>query len=422
MNKLKRLFAATGSEPPPPPVWSTLRDLPGAVWFVFLGTFINKFGTFVVPFLALHVTRMGFTTRQAGLALASYGTGVFCASAIGGHLADTFGRRRTIVLSMICGALCMVALSQAAHFYVLVALAFLTGMTGEMHRPASSALIADLVPEEKRVAAYAGYRFAINAGFAFGPAVAGLIAKHSYVWLFIGDAATSALYGVLAFAFLPRDTDRLARAPHWTTGMRRSVAEAFGAAFKDPRFVRLAIGCFGVGMVFFQLFSTLGLHVKSLGYPEATFGLILTLNGVVVVLCEIPICSVTQKLQPRPVIALGFALIATGAGLFAFVTQPWGFAVGMVILTIGETISMPVATAYAARMAPADMRGRYMGAYGLTWSASLIAGPWLGTALFGWWPASLWIACGAVGLMASVTILSGEGAELASEARPAVSG
>lgn len=407
---------------PPASVWRTLRRLPAPVWFVYLGTFINKFGTFVVPFLSLHLTRLGFSARECGLALTAYGIGILGSSLLGGHFADSLGRKQTIILSMLGGATCMVVLSQAHTLPLFIFLAFATGLCGELHRPASSALLADLVPEQERVAAYAGYRFSINAGFAFGPAVAGLLAKHSYLWLFLGDAFTSALYAVIAMIWLPREVGRRAAGSLTFANSRRALVETARVAFAEERFVRLALASFGVGMVFFQLFSTFGLHLKALGFPEQTFGLILALNGLVVVLCEIPLSNVTQRLPARPVIALGFALIASGAGLFAWVTTPVGFAVGMIVFTVGETLSMPVSMAFVARLAPEAMRGRYMGLYGLTWALALAVGPGIGLCLFAWHPTVVWMVCFGLGLMASYLVLAGPRDGLAEAPRHALRG
>src|SRR5687767_15584287 len=128
----------------------SLKALPRPVWILYLGTFLNKFGAFVIPFLALYLTRQGFSIKQAGIALTAYGIGHVIATAVGGHLADSFGRRNTIVLSMFSAAVCMLLLSQAHAFPLLVLLAALTGFCSELYRPASSALLADLVPAEHR--------------------------------------------------------------------------------------------------------------------------------------------------------------------------------------------------------------------------------------------------------------------------------
>src|ERR1051325_5741567 len=123
-----------------------LRALPPAAWVLFLGVFLNKFGTFVLPFLTIYMTRLGYSTRQAGLTVGAYGVGSLCAAFWGGYLADRFGRRKTIALSMFSGAMAILCLSQARSIPTIMLLAAATGLTAELYRPASTALLADLVP------------------------------------------------------------------------------------------------------------------------------------------------------------------------------------------------------------------------------------------------------------------------------------
>src|SRR5206468_10063568 len=96
-----------------PGLIASLRALPRPAWILFLGTFLNKFGAFVIPFLVLYMTRQGYTAAEAALAIGMYGVGHLIASALGGYLADRMGRRKTIALSMFSGALAMILLSQA---------------------------------------------------------------------------------------------------------------------------------------------------------------------------------------------------------------------------------------------------------------------------------------------------------------------
>src|SRR5947207_1350544 len=181
-----------------------LRALPRGAWILFFGTFLNKFGTFVVPFLAIYMTGLGYSPDQSGLAIAAYGAGMLGACFLGGHLADRLGRRKTIILSMLSAAAAMLCLSQARSFALIVGLSGVAGLAAELYRPASTALLADLVPAGQRVTAFAAYRMSLNAGFAFGPATAGFLVKKSYLWLFVGDAATSVLFGLVAWFALPR--------------------------------------------------------------------------------------------------------------------------------------------------------------------------------------------------------------------------
>src|ERR1043165_4339840 len=125
-------------------ILTSLRGLPRPVWILFAGVFLNKFGAFVIPFLSLYMTGRGFTIKQAGAAMGAYGLGHFIACFIGGHLADTIGRRKTIVLSMFSTAVLMLSLSFANSFATILILTALAGLTGELYRPASSALLTDL--------------------------------------------------------------------------------------------------------------------------------------------------------------------------------------------------------------------------------------------------------------------------------------
>ena len=181
-----------------------LRALPGPFWVLAGATFVNRFGVFVWPFLTIIITRNGNTAAQAGWAVGAYSVGGFLAAALGGWLADRMGRNVTMALSALCGAVCMMAMSQATDWQALAVIAFLTGLVSEAGQPASNALVQDIVPQEHRVLAYAVQRFAVNLGWSFGPAVAGFLADYSFFWLFAVDAVTSAFFGIIAWMFLPR--------------------------------------------------------------------------------------------------------------------------------------------------------------------------------------------------------------------------
>lgn len=375
-----------------------LQALPRAAWILFFGTFLNKFGTFVLPFLAIYMTRLGYTTSQAGMAIAAYGIGSLGASLLGGYLADRLGRRKTIVLSMFSVALAMLCLSQARGLPTIVFFSSLAGLTGELYRPASSALLADLVPAGQRVTAFAAYRMALNAGFAFGPATAGLLAKHSFVWLFVGDAATSILYGLVAWFALPAGVRG--------TRAQNSLLDTLRVVRQDKRFRRVVFASLAVGLVFVQVFSTMSLEITRSGFSAATYGLMISLNGVLVVLCELPLTTITSRYPPRRVMALGFLLIGAGFASNALLRTIPLLALTTCLFTLGEMVSMPVAGAYVANLAPVHQRGLYMGTYGLVWSLAFVGGPGLGMLLFSVSPMALWTSCGLLGLLAAGIILA----------------
>ena len=378
-----------------------MRALPRPAWILFLGTFLNKFGAFVIPFLVLYMTRQGYSSGQAALAIGAYGAGNIVASVLGGYLADRIGRRKTIALSMFSGATAMVLLSKATSLSAIVSLTALTGLAGELYRPASSALLADLVPAGQRVTAYAAYRLAFNAGWAFGPATAGFLADRSFFWLFIGDAATSVLFGIVAIVALPYGALYHTKESGWR--------EALISFAQNKRFQRVLLSSLAIALVFFQMSSTFGLHVTNLGLSSATYGGLLSLNGVLVVCFELGLTTVTQRMPARRTMAAGYVLIGSGFALNAFARSPVAFALAMTIFTFGEMMAMPVSSAYIADLSPDHMRGRYMGMFGFTWALALMCGPALGIALYGQSPMLLWLSCGGLGLVAAFIILAETG-------------
>ena len=374
-----------------PTLLQNLRALPRPVWVLFGGTFINRFGTFVMPFLAIYMTREGYTPTQAGLAVSSYGAGHILASMIGGHLADRIGRRHTIALSMFASAASMMALSQVHTFPLLVACSFIVGLVSEIYRPAATALLGDLVLPHQRIAAFGMYRFAINLGFAIGPATAGFLADRSFFYVFAGDAVTSFLYGIVAMVALPH-------------GLRSSAkdekpAEGLRVALRDRTFVFFLAATLCMTCIEFQLHSTFPMHIARLGFSPATYGLLLSINGVLIVLFEFLIIAWTQKLRPQPLIAVGYGLTGIGFALTGVADNLPFLAFTVVVWTLGEMTYAPVTGAFVTGLAPERYRGRYMGLWGATWSMGMLLGPFLGTLLYAKNPTALWIACFVVGML-----------------------
>lgn len=386
-----------------PTLFASLRALPRAAWVLFAGTFINRFGGFVVPFLTLYLTGQGYSVTAAGMAVSAYGIGNLFASLVGGHLADRLGRRETIVLSMFCAAGAMMSLSQAHALPAIVALTFVTGLASEAYRPACSALLTDLVTARERLTAFAALRVTFNAGFAFGPATAGFLAAYGYIWLFVGDAFTSALFGLIALLALPRVLE------HSKNGNAK-WREALIVLRGDRRFQQLLLANFAVSLVFMQLASTYGLFVTSLGYSPSAYGAIISLNGALIVFCELPLTTFTRRFPARKVMALGYVLISGGFALNHFAHSVPALVACMAVVTFGEMLALPMASAYVADLAPPQMRGRYMGVNGMTWAVALIIGPATGMKLFTYNATAYWMLCATLGVLGAIVISIPHGA------------
>jgi MFS family permease len=372
-----------------------VRGLPRTAWVIYAGTFINRFGSFVLTFMVLVMVRRGFSPAQAGLAAAAYGVGGLAAGVVGGHAADRIGRRRTIVLSMFSSAVVLVALWQAQGLWLTIALAALAGVTAEMYRPASAALLADVTPPGRRVSTFAMYRVAVNLGYAMGPAAAGFFAASHPAIVFVGDAATSVLYGILVLFAVPRSADAISRqrraeAPRGPSLLRRIVA--------DHPFLTLLAASLLSHVVYHQDIAALPLEVQARGLPAQAYGLMMSMNGLVCLVLELPMASITSRLPSWIPMSVGIALMGVGLAMTGVAPGVAGLMVTVVVWTLGGVVWSPVAAAYVADLAPPEVQGRYQAAYGLTSAAGLAIAPAFGPALYAWSPGALWSLCAVLGL------------------------
>ncbi len=392
--------------PPTQSLLSELRALPRAFWVLFAGMFINRFGTFVYPFLTIILHRRGFSYGDIGLAVSAFGLGGLGAALVGGWFADRFGRRNAIALGTCAHAIFTFLLWWAQTLPAIMLCASLAGFMGGFFGPAGSALVADLVPEPLRLRAYSALRLAINAGFAFGTATGGFLVNHSAFWLFAGDALTTAAYGLLAFWLLPHGLRHGRAQARWS--------EAFARLRRDRRFWALVVAQFCAGAIMLQSTSTYSLEVAGRGLmvtffgwrpsPEELFGLLIAWNGVLIVLCELPLTRVLQRFVPQHVMGVGYLLLGGG---FALTALPGGLGLlfaAMTVSTAGEMLAIPMGSTFVARISPPSMRGRYMGVLGTAWSAASVFAPQLGLRLYGVQPALVWLGCGALGIVAAVTL------------------
>ena len=387
---------------PRPRLRDSYRAMPRTAWVLFGGTFIHRLASFVFPFLALYLTRRGLSATDAGIALTGYGVGGVTAQLTGGLLTDRIGRRNAISLSMIASGVLVLLVLQARSLPAVVATVVAYAFFAELHRPASSALIADVVPSEHRVAAYAFYRLLLILAFAMGLAVGGLVAATSFPLLFLIDAVRSATYGVISLVALPHGT-RTTRSEERAVG-----GSARAAIFADRGFLLVLAGIFASAVIYSQTYSTFPLWVRELGHDEKLYGFLQGANGFLVVLFELAVTAFALRHARTRMIALGILLTGIGFGAFAVLTSALGMFFAVAIWSFGEMFDSPSVAAYTADRAPAHARGRYQSALGVTYGLAFTVGPLAGTALYQANPEGVWYASVVLGAIGAVLALAAE--------------
>jgi aryl-alcohol dehydrogenase-like predicted oxidoreductase/predicted MFS family arabinose efflux permease len=369
--------------------------LPRAVWVLAAGSFVNSSGSFVVSFLVLYLVHRGYGTGLAAWAVSAYAAGKMAAGPVGGLATDRLGPRAVTAASMAGSAAATLALAAASGPGPILATSALTGLVSQLYRSAASAILAADVPGQRRVQAFGVYQLGVSAGATAGPAIGGLVAEHSFLILFLADAATSLAWAIVAWRALPATRARSAE-----NGLRPDGH----VVLADRRLMRLLAVTVLVNLVLFQAQTTLPLWVHRQGLPTAAYGLLLALNSGLVVALQLPAARLAGRRRPEPVIAVASVVIGAGFTLLAVVHTAVLLAAAVTVWSLGELTQWPVAAAYTTRLAPPGMTGRYAGARSFCYGLALLLAPLAGTALYGLSPAALWPACGAAGICAAAVI------------------
>jgi len=159
--------------------------------------------------------------------------------------------------------------------------------------------------------------------------------------------------------------------------------------------------------VFFQHESALPLYlVQYLHLSPAFYGMLFTINTLLIVALEVPIVTATAHWPNVRSLIIGCMLFAIGFGSLSVIASPGGVIATVVIWTFGEMLLFPAMSAHMAEIAPENRRGAYMGAYSMALSLALTVGPWMGTQLLAvLGPIRVWFVMFALGALAALLMV-----------------
>jgi predicted MFS family arabinose efflux permease len=381
--------------------WRGLGGLPREVWLLFATNLINRAGMMVLPFLVLYLTReLGFSAARAGSMLAVYGASAIVFGPIGGRLSDRMGALPVMRVSLVASGCVLLLFPLAKSFIAVAAMTVLWAGCGEMFRPASLAAITHVVAPEQRKQAFALNRLAINLGMSIGPALGGFLATVSFHAMFAVDAVTTLLAGAVLALTPWRAFSGVNSEARSSNG--ESVAPT--TIIQDSAFLIFLCGVFLVGIVFFQHESALPLYlVQYLHLSPAFYGMLFTINTLLIVALEVPINTATAHWPNTRSLIIGCLLFAVGFGALGVIASPSGVIATVVVWTFGEMLLFPALSAHMAEIAPENRRGAYMGAYSMSLSIALTVGPWMGTQLLAsLGPVTVWSVMFALGALAAL--------------------
>ncbi len=394
------------------------RDFSGVVFVLAAGDLVASFGfSLVFPFLTIYlVQRFGASAFEAGLVLSGYSVCSIFSGAAGGWLADRIGRRIVMIVSVGVTGGVVALMGQATDLTQIALLTIALGLIDPAFIPAARAAIADVVPEDRRPRAYGLLSVAASVGWIAGPAIGAGLASLGYSLLFSVAGAIIALYVVIGWIWLPET--RPTGGPAGTgvgsgrTGALAAMAPS-GAdpepdngvpqpARVDPRLVFVAFLPIAlvVHAATFQWVTTFPIHAaKDLGMPTSQWGLLFSLNGILIVLFQMRVSGAAERRSKPRMMAIAALLYAAG---YAVVGPVGGstFAIPaiaalVVLVTFGEMFLYPLEASFVADLSPEDRRGRYQGIVLAATGLGSAVGPPLGGWLLDTLPAFIWWLTGA---------------------------
>ena len=379
------------------------REYPAQFWILTASSFIDTLGrTILFPFFTLYITKhFGIGMATAGILLAIFSLTGMIGSLVGGALADKLGRKIMIILGLLLSAgssLVMGFINELAVFYFVAAV---TGLLSDIGHPARNAIVADILPEEKRAGGYGITRVVQNLSWVVGPSIGGFLASKSYMYLFFSDAVLSTITALIVVRFIADTKPQLSEGQE-SQSFRESLA-GYKDVLKNGFFTAFILVLLVMLLVYQQLYSTLSVFLRDYrGIPETGYGMMMSINACIVVIFQFWISRITEKYNPFLMIALEETVFyLVGYTAFGFIYGFYFLLAAVILITIGEMIMIPVQLSIVAKLSPEHMRGRYMAAAGFSWSVASMVGPWAaGMIMDNRDPNLVWKICGIFSLLA----------------------
>jgi len=341
------------------------------------------------------MTMVGMMLLAAGLCSA-------VTQALGGALSDRFGRRPILLMAtsvsifLYSGLAVLIGISAPVWAIVVAYIAGRSVLT--ITRPVISAMVADFTSKQKLTEAYGILRIGANIGWAAGPAIGGYLATFlPYGWLFGIAPLTCGIVSLIVFFFVRESSHTVGRRLSFRSMLPTTDDRAFLV------FVGLSLLTF---IVMGQMVGTLSIFaVDRVGFSTAQYGLLLTLNGLIVILFQYPVTLALKRLAKFRALVLGSLLYAVGYLSLGWIAQFEWALIAMAIITAGEIIHSPITLSVIGELSPEDQKGRYMGLFGLSQTVGIAIGPLIGGVLIDAFPLDpelVWAPIASIALIAAI--------------------
>jgi len=376
----------------------TYHEFPRLFWTVVGIRFVDGIGgTLLFPFFALYITQkfnVGMT--QAGILLGMFSLFGLIGSIVGGALTDKIGRKQLIIFGLVFSALSTLTFGFVTDINVMYPLAILVGTLSSIAQPAHEAMVADILPEDKRQEGFGILRVVGNLAWIIGPTIGGFVANIDFFYLFVIDSVISCFIAAIVYRTIP-ETKPEPHAHEQSESFLQTVI-GYRHPLRDSAFMAFIVANILMLIVYQQMYGTLSVYLRDYhNINPQGYGFLMTTSAITVVIFQFSVSRLIKKRPPFLMMAFGTVFYVIGFVLFGIFATYILFALNIVIITIGEMIVVPTSQSLVANFAPADKRGRYMAIAGLSWAIPQTIGPGAaGYILDNYNPNLLWFIGGAL--------------------------
>ena len=346
----------------------------------------------------------------AGWLTLSYALMQFVFSPILGNLSDKYGRKPILLASLAALAIDYVLIGLAPTLAWLFVGRIIAGIAGVTFATAN-AVVADIIPPEKR-AKYFGFNGAAwGMGFVIGPVIGGLLGQYGPRVPFFAAAAFTAVNFLIALAVMRETLPPAARREF--SARRANALGALRAMRRIPGAMRVLFVLLMYQIGHDTLPSTwVWVTMAKFGWTERDIGLSLAVLGFGTIIVQGGLVGLfTQRIGEHRTALLGLGCGAVGFVGYAFATTP-AMLFASVPLGCLTGLTMPALRAILSRATPANAQGELQGAIAGIVSFTAVVIPFTMTHLFSWataahppFPGASFLAA-AVALVVGATVLS----------------
>lgn len=353
-----------------------MKGMPKTVWLLIIGMLVNTMAnSFLWPMNAIYMNKeLGQTLTVAGLVLMANAAAGVIGNFLGGLLFDKIGGFKTIMFGTVLTIIGLVLLTIWHGWPHYVWFLALIGFSGGIVFPSMYALIGVAWPDGGRKGFNAIY-LAQNVGVAIGPALAALVASHSFEYLFVANLVMYIVFFFIAVFF--------SRIKESNTITQTVPVEKSGEI--NDRSVLHSLYILGIGfllawLVYSQWSTTISTYTQEIGISLKEYSLLWTVNGLLIVIGQPLISPIIKRLEEKfkSQIIIGLTIFIASFIVVSYAGTFKMFLVAMIIITFGEMFIWPVVPTIASLLAPKGKDGYFQGIISSFAAIGKMLGPLIG--------------------------------------------